>query len=45
MAGMLAHGQVVITDQERSDMLALASQMEMGSLVDDTLRRCPLAGQ
>ena len=30
------------------DMLALAGQidqMEMGNLVDDTLRRCPLGGQ
>ena len=45
MAGMLAHGQVAITDQERDDMLALAGQMEIGGLVDDTLRRCPLAGQ
>ena len=45
MAGMLAHGQVAITDQERGDMLALAGQMEMGEMAGDTLRRCPLAGQ
>ena len=45
MAGMLAHGQVAITDQERGDMLALASQMKMGGQAGDTLRRCPLAGQ
>ena len=45
MAGMLAHGQVAITDQERGDMLALASQMKMDGQVGDTLGRCPLAGQ
>jgi acyl-CoA synthetase (AMP-forming)/AMP-acid ligase II len=45
MARMLAHGQVAITDEERSDMLALGSQMEIGGVVEDTLRRCPLAGQ
>ena len=45
MAGMLAHGQVAITDQEHDDMLALAGQMEMGEMVGDTLKRCPLAGQ
>ena len=45
MAGMLAHGQVAITDQERDDMLTLAGQMKMGGLVGDALRRCPLAEQ
>jgi hypothetical protein len=38
---MLAHGQMAITDGERGDMLALVGHMEMGGLVDDTLRHCP----
>jgi hypothetical protein len=33
MAGMLTYGQIVITDQERDDMLALAHQMKMDNLV------------
>jgi hypothetical protein len=30
---MLTHGQIVITDQERDDILALARQMKMDNLV------------
>jgi hypothetical protein len=33
MAGMLTYGQIVIIDQERNDMLALAHQMKMDNLV------------
>ena len=39
---MLAHDQVASADEACGDMLAPAGQMEMGGLVDDTLRRCPL---
>ena len=41
MAGMLTHGQIAITDQERDDILALARQMEMGNLVPDAHKTCP----
>jgi hypothetical protein len=44
MAGILAHDKVAITDQERSDMLALAERMKAE---DDAVRRalesCPRA--
>jgi hypothetical protein len=45
MAGMLGHGQIAISDQERDDILGLASQMEMSSLVSDALQGCPPAGR
>ena len=41
MARMLTFGQIMITDQEREDMLALAHQMEMDNRVSDALRTCP----
>jgi hypothetical protein len=41
MAGMLAHGQIAITDQERDDILALARQMEMDNVIPDALKACP----
>ena len=45
MAGMLAHGQIVITNQERSDMLALADQMKAkeGNAVRHALESSPQA--
>ena len=45
MAGMLAHGQIAITSQERSDVLALAGQMgaEEGDAVRHALESCPRA--
>jgi type I restriction-modification system DNA methylase subunit len=43
MAAMLTHAQIVITDQERDDMLALALQMEINNRVSDALRSCPHA--
>jgi hypothetical protein len=41
MAGMLAHGKIAITDQERSDMLALADRMKMDGFVPGALESCP----
>ena len=38
MAGMLAHGGIAITDQERGDMLALAGRMKAEG---DAVRRRP----
>ena len=44
MAGMLAHGKVAITDQERGDMLALAERMKVeGDAVRRALESCPRA--
>lgn len=43
MVAMLTYAQVVITDQKRDDMLALARQMEIGDRVSDALRSCPHA--
>jgi hypothetical protein len=45
MAGMLAHGQIAITNQERSDVLALAGQMraEEGDAVRRAIESCPRA--
>jgi hypothetical protein len=44
MAGMLAYGQIAITSQERSDMLALAGQMKAeGDAVRRALESCPRA--
>ena len=45
MAGMLAHGQIAITSQERRDMLALAGRMKAeGDAVRQALESCPRAG-
>jgi hypothetical protein len=44
MAGMLAHGKVAITDQERGDMLALARRMGMDELVPNALKSCANRG-
>ena len=45
MAGMLAHGKIAITGDERGDMLALAGRMKLeGSLVPRALAACPRAG-
>ena len=45
MAGMLAHGQIAITSQERRDMLALAGQIgaEEGDAVRRAIESCPRA--
>ena len=44
MAGMLAHGQIAITSQERGDMLALADRMKMeGGAARRALESCPRA--
>ena len=44
MAGMLAYGKIVISDQERGDMLALAALMNLeGDLVPGVLGACPRA--
>ena len=45
MAGMLAHGKIAITGDERGDMLALAGRMKLeGGLVPRALAACPRAG-
>jgi hypothetical protein len=44
IAGALAHAKVLITDQERSDMLALTATMNMDGLVPRALGFCPRAG-
>ena len=44
IAGALAHAKVAITDQERSDMLALTATMNMDDLVPKALGFCPRAG-
>ena len=45
LAGMLAHGQIAITSQERRDMLALAGRMKAeGDAVRQALESCPRAG-
>jgi hypothetical protein len=43
IAGALAHAKVPITDQERSDMLALTATMNMDDLVPRVLEFCPRA--
>jgi hypothetical protein len=44
LAGMLAHGKVAITGQERGDMLALAGRMNAeGDAVRRALESCPRA--
>jgi hypothetical protein len=46
MAGMLAHGKIAITGQERGDMLALAGRMKLeGGVVRRALVTCPQAGE
>ncbi len=44
IAGTLARAKVPITDQERSDMLALTATMNMDDLVPRALGFCPRAG-
>ena len=44
IAGVLAHAKTPITDQERSDMLALTATMNMDDLVPRALGFCPRAG-
>jgi hypothetical protein len=44
IAGALADATVPITDQERSDMLALTRTMNMDDLVPRALGYCPSAG-
>ena len=45
LAGMLAHGQIAITSQERRDLLALADRMKAeGDAVRKALESCPRAG-
>jgi hypothetical protein len=44
IAGALAYAKVAITDQERSDMLALTATMNMDDLVPRALGFCPRAG-
>jgi hypothetical protein len=44
IAGTLAQAQVPVTDQERSDMLALTATMNMDNLVPRALGFCPRAG-
>ena len=44
IAGALAHAKMPITDQERSDMLALTASMNMDDLVPHALGFCPRAG-
>jgi hypothetical protein len=41
MAGTLAHRQIPIADQERSDMLALNNTMQMDDRVPRALQSCP----
>ncbi len=43
ISGALAHATVPITDQERSDMLALTATMNMDHLVPRALGFCPRA--
>ena len=43
IAGALAQDKIGITDQERSDMLALARRMKMDDLVPHALGFCPRA--
>jgi len=44
MAGMLAHGEVAVADQERSDILALAGRMNAeGDAVRHAIKSCPRA--
>ena len=44
MAGMLAHGEVAIADQERGDILALAGRMNAeGDAVRHAIESCPQA--
>jgi hypothetical protein len=45
IADALAHAEVAITDQERSDMLTLAAAMHIDDLVLRALGFCPRAGQ
>jgi hypothetical protein len=46
MAGMLAHGRIAITSQERRDMLALAGRMKAeGDVVRRAVESCPQAGR
>ena len=44
IAGALAQAKTPITDQERSDMLALTATMKMDDLVPRALGFCPRAG-
>jgi hypothetical protein len=41
IAGALAQAKVPITDQERSDMLALTATMKLNDLVPRALGLCP----
>jgi hypothetical protein len=43
IAGALARAKVAVTDQERSDMLALTAAMKMDDLVPRALSFCPRA--
>jgi hypothetical protein len=43
IAGTLAHHAIAITQQERSDMLALTRQMKLGDIVTHALEFCPQA--
>jgi hypothetical protein len=43
LAGALAQDTIAITDQERSDMLALTRQMKTGDIVPHALGFCPRA--
>jgi hypothetical protein len=43
IAGTLAHHAIAITQQERSDMLALTRQMKLGDIVPHALEFCPQA--
>ncbi len=43
IAGALAQDQIAISNQERSDMLALARRMKMDDLVPPALGYCPRA--
>jgi hypothetical protein len=45
MAGILAHANAPVTDQERADMLGLARRMQMDDLVPRVLQCCPPDGQ
>jgi len=44
IAAALGHARVPVTDQERSDMLALTATMTMDDLVPRALASCPRAG-
>jgi hypothetical protein len=44
IVGALARAKVPITDQERSDMLALTATMSMDDLVPRALGFCPVPG-